>query len=461
MSSDAGYVYDASGLLAGVQLPDEQRWTFWQAGIAVNEVRTTSGSGVQVTWLRAAGIPCAERAIASELRTTLLGAQRQGSVVLEVDAQRQVASYAPHGQRSVARSKAEVTGALGYNGEILDATSGCYLLGPGHHRPYSPALGLFLAPDRASPFGRGGLNPLAYCGGDPINRTDPSGHFWKWIIAGVSLAVSAVAVALTAGAALGVMVGAVALTKSTAAAVAATTLGVAGIGTEVAALTAHEMGADKAGSILGWVGLGLGVAGLTAAVGKAAIKGASRLADKAVRMGQRLGRVGASAPPARTSSGIGGLSREGGRLWRADPTLGRFLVKPASASPAKWKMSAGVRPNRFSAPAQRPASLDFASRRVRPYGDELSLASPRGSLSPGARGAPIDDVAFTPKPDYPRVGFSDVIQYQDYSPVEYSSRFLRQTRLKGPADPAHVAELMASTDPDDYYIKVALMMKTP
>lgn len=461
MISSVRYIYDASGFNVQKRGATRTHWQFWRDRDVSNEIETgTGGAGGtrHLTWLRAGGEAVAESVLGSAKRLTLLAASDGGSVLIETDSTTRALSYAPHGLREGAQVP---VAQVAFKGEQLDADSCLYLLGAGHHRPYSPALGLFLAPDRASPFGRGGLNPLAYCAGDPINRTDPSGHFWKWIIAGVSLAVSAVAVALTAGAALGVMVGAVALTKSTAAAVAATTLGVAGIGTEVAALTAHEMGAEKAGGILGWVGLGLGVAGVTAALGKAAIKGASRLADKAVRMGQRLGRVGASAPTARTSSGIGGLSREGGRLWQADPTLGRFLVKPASASPAKWKMSAGVRPNRFSAPAQRPASLDFASHRVRPYGDELPLAPQRGSLSPGVRGAPIDEVALTPAPDYPHVGFSDVVQYREYSPVQYSSRFIRQTRLKASADPANVAELMASTDPADDYIKAALMMKTP
>ncbi len=458
MISSVRYIYDASGFNVQKRGATRTQWQFWRDRNVGNEIETGVDGTRQLTWLRGGGEAVAESVLGSAARLTLLAASDGGSVLIETDATIRALSYAPHGQREGAQG---AVAQAAFKGEQLDAGSCLYLLGAGHHRPYSPALGMFLAPDRASPFGRGGLNPLAYCAGDPINRTDPSGHFWKWIIAGVSLAVSAVAVALTAGAALGVMVGAVALTKSTAAAVAATTLGVAGIGTEVAALTAHEMGADKAAGILGWVGLGLGVAGVTTALGKAAVKGATRLADKAVRMGQRLGRVGASGPAARTSSGIGGLSRQGGQLWQADPTLGRFLVKPASASPAKWKMSAGVRSNRFSAPAQRPTSLDFASRRLRPYGDELPFASPRGSLSPGVRGAPIDEVARTPTPDYRRVGFSDVVQYDQYSPVEYSSRFLRQARLKGPADPASVAELMASTDPADDYIKIALMMKTP
>lgn len=36
----------------------------------------------------------------------------------------------------------------------------------------------FLSSDSLSPFERGGINAYAYCGGDPINRTDESGRFW-------------------------------------------------------------------------------------------------------------------------------------------------------------------------------------------------------------------------------------------------------------------------------------------
>ena len=65
---------------------------------------------------------------------------------------------------------------LGFNGEPRDPVTGCYHLGNGY-RMYSPSLMRFQAVDTCSPFGKGGINAYAYCLGDPINQSDPSGHF--------------------------------------------------------------------------------------------------------------------------------------------------------------------------------------------------------------------------------------------------------------------------------------------
>ncbi|MBA6112006.1 MULTISPECIES: RHS repeat-associated core domain-containing protein [Pseudomonas] len=63
----------------------------------------------------------------------------------------------------------------GFNGEFIDILLGVYHLGLGY-RAYSPDLMRFQSPDSLSPFGKGGTNCYAYCGGDPINYTDPTGH---------------------------------------------------------------------------------------------------------------------------------------------------------------------------------------------------------------------------------------------------------------------------------------------
>lgn len=65
---------------------------------------------------------------------------------------------------------------IGFNSEYLDPILENYHLGNGY-RAYNPTLMQFTAPDDMSPFGKGGINPYLYCNGDPINNTDPTGHF--------------------------------------------------------------------------------------------------------------------------------------------------------------------------------------------------------------------------------------------------------------------------------------------
>lgn len=66
--------------------------------------------------------------------------------------------------------------SLAFNGEYLEPTLECYVLGNGR-RIYSSSLMRFYSPDLLSPFDKGGVNSYSYCAGDPINYTDPSGHF--------------------------------------------------------------------------------------------------------------------------------------------------------------------------------------------------------------------------------------------------------------------------------------------
>jgi RHS repeat-associated protein len=105
--------------------------------------------------------------------STLLAIDGQGSVLHSTSLQgsRNI-SYTAFGYAPPAIAH-DVT--LGFNGEPRGLLSNCYLLGNGH-RTFSTILRRFFSADRMSPFGKGGLNAYAYCAGDPVNFTDPSGR---------------------------------------------------------------------------------------------------------------------------------------------------------------------------------------------------------------------------------------------------------------------------------------------
>lgn len=104
-----------------------------------------------------------------------LGSDGQGSVLY---------------RKSTVNSAAYTYSAFGYNPQMLGTPSnlgftgqfcehvGLYLLGNGN-RAYNPSLMRFHSPDSMSPFCAGGINCYAYCGADPVNRTDPDGHAFR------------------------------------------------------------------------------------------------------------------------------------------------------------------------------------------------------------------------------------------------------------------------------------------
>jgi RHS repeat-associated protein len=79
---------------------------------------------------------------------------------------------------------AVATPLLGFNGERVEGLTKNYMLGLGH-RMYSPTMMRFYSPDTLSPFEKGGMNAYAYCGNDPINRTDPTGRSWRSFFKGL------------------------------------------------------------------------------------------------------------------------------------------------------------------------------------------------------------------------------------------------------------------------------------
>ncbi|WP_095192547.1 RHS repeat-associated core domain-containing protein [Pseudomonas sp. Irchel 3A7] len=116
---------------------------------------------------------------AGALDTTLLATDLQRSVLNTVKANHlpEPNAYAPYGH---SRADNGLTSLLGFNGERRDLVTGDYLLGNGH-RAFNPVLMRFNSPDSLSPFDDGGLNPYAYCLGDPINGSDKTGQWTEFL----------------------------------------------------------------------------------------------------------------------------------------------------------------------------------------------------------------------------------------------------------------------------------------
>lgn len=110
-------------------------------------------------------------------RTTLLATDNCHSIIaVIVDDKLNHIAYTAYGEHSA--QQANIT-RLGFNGQLREAKTGWYLLGNGY-RAYNTRLMRFHSPDSWSPFGSGGLNAYMYCVGDPVNRSDPTGHF-NWL----------------------------------------------------------------------------------------------------------------------------------------------------------------------------------------------------------------------------------------------------------------------------------------
>lgn len=153
-----------------------------------------------------------------------------------------------------------------FNGERIDPISGTYHLGNGY-RAYNPLLRRFNCPDSMSPFGPGGINPYAYCAGDPINHTDPSGHIsWQGIVGIIGGVIGLGLSIFTAGTSIAAAGGiAAALSSASTTALVAGGLGFAADVTGIASGAAEDAN-PQASSVLGWVSMATGFAGMIVGV---------------------------------------------------------------------------------------------------------------------------------------------------------------------------------------------------
>lgn len=108
------------------------------------------------------------------IRSVLLASNLQQSVLAELDnGSAELFAYSPYGSQ---RNSRHAGTQLAFNGQLKEPATGWYQLGNGY-RAYNTSLMRFYSADRLSPFGKGGVNAYAYCGGDPVNFQDPSGQF--------------------------------------------------------------------------------------------------------------------------------------------------------------------------------------------------------------------------------------------------------------------------------------------
>ncbi|MDZ4022002.1 MULTISPECIES: RHS repeat-associated core domain-containing protein [Pseudomonas] len=169
------YGYDPAGNLCDRRVDGQLSRSFHSANSLTHELRGEE----QLRLIGDAGqLFAVDRLAAGVHRATLLGCDAQGSVRLEADEELRQYHYTAHG--ADAGPSQSSASSFGFAGERREPLTGWYIAAG--YRPYDPVLMTFLAPDSASPFGRGGLNPYGYCGGDPVNRFDPDGHDWKkWL----------------------------------------------------------------------------------------------------------------------------------------------------------------------------------------------------------------------------------------------------------------------------------------
>lgn len=144
---------------------------FYQGQQLVTQVQ---GPNFSQTLLFAGGRCLSERQSAGNpVNPGLVATEFKGSVIDVVhgnDVTRH--TYTPYGYSPAVSAKFP---RPGFNGALLELVTGCYMLGNGT-RGYDPRIMRFTSPDRLSPFLKGGINSYAYCEGDPVNYSDPTGQ---------------------------------------------------------------------------------------------------------------------------------------------------------------------------------------------------------------------------------------------------------------------------------------------
>jgi RHS repeat-associated protein len=172
-TSSATFLYDGQGNRAVQQSTSGSTTTTTVYVGALEEDATTSGTTTKTTYYYANGI---RFAMAVNGSFSYLASDGLGSANVTLANGTATASmlYAPYG--SVRYSSGSMPTDRGFTGQVADPTSGLDYYGA---RYYDPVAGQFSSADTLLPgggFDPWGLSRYAYVEGNPILRTDPTGH---------------------------------------------------------------------------------------------------------------------------------------------------------------------------------------------------------------------------------------------------------------------------------------------
>ncbi|WP_095066956.1 RHS repeat domain-containing protein [Pseudomonas sp. Irchel 3A18] len=265
-SAVVDYGHDAQDSLIRSSEAGAHEQRFYREGQLANQLQGAQ----QRTFIGNRDTLLAERLGGATDATLLLATDAKKTVMAEADAGSVTsAEYSAYGHRS---DTPAVDSRCAFNGELREPSTGWYLLGQGY-RAYNPVLMRFHSPDSLSPFDRGGLNPYAYCLGDPVNYLDPDGHMPKWLMPVIGIGLSIVGIvasvatlgtaAPAAGAGVAAAWGALSVASQVSVGLGVVS-GVTGVASGVASVSAPD---SNAGAILGYVSAGLGVASAVAGIG--------------------------------------------------------------------------------------------------------------------------------------------------------------------------------------------------
>lgn len=404
LTAPARYRYDAENVLVSTGTASRLQWRYWRGNAVVN----ATGEGHELSWAYCAGQRVATKrsGIGGGPVATLLATDASGSVVMEADFGVRGQCYTPAGYLPSERTELQPA----YRGELLDNPSGCYLLGAGHHRPYSPTLQCFMAPDARSPFEEGGVNAYAYCAGDPINRNDPSGHFWQWIFAGIAVVASVVSAGMLVAP---LIAGSAALTASVAVGAG---LSAAGAGVEIGALIAHATGNTTAATVLGAVGIGISAIGVLTSlpsIAHAAAKGFGKLGKAAA---SRTGLRSSATFGAKDSLNAGAGSRAA--LLPSPVSAPKVLSQATLHSPKRVTQTLLGMPGKKKVKWSAPVSIAPAGPSTPPVDYTKLTGEAQTILTKIKSGAPMK---------YPQHDGVPFLNYEKYLPRAQPGDYLEYT----------------------------------